>query len=142
MENDHGNTRLPYGLCLSAEINLPDDATPKQAWQALKNKTGFTPDHFYKQIKEEQEGYKVARNKLTQKEWALYYRKIGEIEAGTTRERKSKSGERVIIVDKKLIIDDGKYISPKVKSVMEFKTIDALNDYLDLMETEGIFKWD
>ena len=31
------NNRLPFGLCKKYHIELPDNATPKDAWQALKN---------------------------------------------------------------------------------------------------------
>lgn len=30
------NNKLPFGLCKKYHIPLPDDATPKDAWEALK----------------------------------------------------------------------------------------------------------
>lgn len=30
------NNRLPFGLCKKYHISLPNDATPKDAWEALK----------------------------------------------------------------------------------------------------------
>lgn len=30
------NNRLPFGLCKKYNIELPNDATPKDAWKALK----------------------------------------------------------------------------------------------------------
>lgn len=48
-----GNTRLPYALCKNNGINLPNDATPRDAWEALRKRTGKTPDAFYKDIEEQ-----------------------------------------------------------------------------------------
>ena len=36
------NNRLAYGLCKRFGIMLPDRATPKEAWDALKRETGIT----------------------------------------------------------------------------------------------------
>lgn len=36
------NNRLAYGLCKRFGIMLPDKATPKEAWDALKRETGIT----------------------------------------------------------------------------------------------------
>ena len=46
-ESAHGNTRLPFGLCKRYGISLPDYATPRMAWEALKRGTGLTPDQIY-----------------------------------------------------------------------------------------------
>lgn len=47
-DKGHGNTRLPYGLCKKYRIELPNDATPRQAWDAFKKKTGITAEMAYK----------------------------------------------------------------------------------------------
>lgn len=42
-ENTHsGNTGLPFGLCKKYGIDLPNGATPRQAWEAqpLRDKHG------------------------------------------------------------------------------------------------------
>lgn len=46
-----GNTGLPFGLCKKYGIDLPDDATPRDAWEALKG-LGITPESVYKTLKE------------------------------------------------------------------------------------------
>lgn len=46
-QSSHGNTRLPFGLCKKYGIPLPDYATPRMAWEALKRGTGLTPDQIY-----------------------------------------------------------------------------------------------
>lgn len=42
-------THLPYGLCKKYGINLPKNATPKQAWSALK-KMGVTPEETFESL--------------------------------------------------------------------------------------------
>ena len=49
-EHNGGNTGLPFGLCAKYGIKLPDGATPRDAWEALKEKTGKSPDDFYKEL--------------------------------------------------------------------------------------------
>ena len=45
------NTRLPYGLCKSAGIDT-EGMSPKEAWEALKQKTGIKPEDAYKMLAE------------------------------------------------------------------------------------------
>lgn len=49
-----GNTGLPFGLCKKYGIALPDNATPRMAWEALKNKKGITPNDAYRELKKEE----------------------------------------------------------------------------------------
>lgn len=39
----HGNLGLPFGLCAKYGIPLPKDATPRDAWNALKEHRGMYP---------------------------------------------------------------------------------------------------
>ncbi len=41
------SSRLAFGLCKKYGIDLPKGATPKDAWAALNEKTGKTPQDFY-----------------------------------------------------------------------------------------------
>lgn len=43
--------RLPFGLCKRHGIMLPKNATPRQAWDALKRKTGQTPKDVFASLK-------------------------------------------------------------------------------------------
>lgn len=52
-EINHGNTRLPFGLCKRYGVALPDNATPRDAWNALKGKYGITPQDVYNELKQE-----------------------------------------------------------------------------------------
>lgn len=46
---------MPFGLCEKYGITLPENATPRQAWDALKEKTGLSPDSFYEKLDEQNE---------------------------------------------------------------------------------------
>ena len=48
-----GNIGLPFGLCEKYGIQLPPNARPRNAWAALKNKTGMSPEDFYKDLRQE-----------------------------------------------------------------------------------------
>lgn len=39
----HGNTGLPFGLCAKYGIALPKNATPREAWNALKHRGVYPP---------------------------------------------------------------------------------------------------
>lgn len=75
----HGNLGLPFGLCKKYGIALPDNATPRMAWDALKGKTGLTPEKVYRDL-EQQENEK--RDKAEQ-----IYNSDGEIEETHLSER-------------------------------------------------------
>lgn len=49
-----GNTGLPFGLCAKYGIHLPRNATPRDAWNALKDKTGLTPEQVYRDLREKE----------------------------------------------------------------------------------------
>lgn len=54
------NNALPFGLCKENNIDLPDTATPTDAWNALKG-LGITPGNAYKALEEsEAERKKIA----------------------------------------------------------------------------------
>lgn len=46
-KNARGNTGLPFGLCKKYGISLPENATPRDAWDALEKKTGLKPEQIY-----------------------------------------------------------------------------------------------
>lgn len=52
LEGNHGNTRLPFGLCERFGIALPKNATPRDAWNALKGEIGITPQKAYDDLKD------------------------------------------------------------------------------------------
>ncbi len=74
----HGNTRLPFGLCKEEGIELPNDATPKQAWEALEKKSGITPSAVFKQLREigKVDVHKLSA-KVKEKPYKLPHHKVG-----------------------------------------------------------------
>ncbi len=78
---------------------------------------------------------------LTRDEWRRYYDTLGEIQAGMVRARNVRNGRWVILnvnvesngkrTPARLILDNGNYVSPKVKSVLTFDTDDELYDFID-----------
>ena len=54
---------LPFGLCAKYGIELPKDATPRQAWEALKRNTGKSIDELTSNVDEKkgQEKKKTAK---------------------------------------------------------------------------------
>lgn len=46
----HGNTKIPFGLCLREGINVDPKWTPKDAWKALEGK-GYSAGEVYKELK-------------------------------------------------------------------------------------------
>ena len=46
-EKTNFDDKLPYGLCKKYGIELPEGATPRDAWNALKDKKGITPESAY-----------------------------------------------------------------------------------------------
>lgn len=67
---------------------------------------------------------------LTNREWYMYYTVIGEKQRGDYAYC-FVGGERVIPIGNKIIIDNGDYEAPQIKSVIEFETNDKMNDYLN-----------
>lgn len=51
-QSSSGNTGLPFGLCKKFGIKVPENATPRQAWNLLKYRTGLDPSEIYKHIEE------------------------------------------------------------------------------------------
>ena len=77
----------------------------------------------------------VSRDALTKAEWAEYYKKLGEIRAGTLKERRTKNGDRLLVVGNKVLIDNGKFVNPKVTTICKFVTQNDLYDCLEYYET-------
>ena len=57
-----GNIGLPFGLCEKYGISLPENATPRDAWNALENKIGITPKDIYKELKQKEKNDIIEEN--------------------------------------------------------------------------------
>lgn len=51
-KGNHGNTRIPFGLCQREGIQIGKGWTPKDAWSALEGK-GYSASSVYKELKKE-----------------------------------------------------------------------------------------
>ena len=65
---NHGNTRLPYGLCKAAGIDT-EGMTPSDAWDALEGKTGIKAKDAYDKLEKDGDAKKLAKDaeKLSKK---------------------------------------------------------------------------
>ena len=72
-EKKGGNIGLPFGLCEKYGIQLPPNARPRDAWEALKNKTGLSPEDFYRDLRQKEKKEKSAKvkNAETAKEFTF-----------------------------------------------------------------------
>lgn len=58
------------------------------------------------------------------------------MKSGTLKTRQNMKGERIVIIEKKIVVDNGKYISPRVKAVYAFANEERLYDYLADIEVD------
>ncbi len=89
-ERKNGNTGLPFGLCKKYGISLPENATPREAWDALKRKTGMTPEQFYADLKDKGEVQWTQEEKLKTNEFQK--RLISYVMTFSDEEIKKSSG--------------------------------------------------
>jgi hypothetical protein len=79
---------------------------------------------------------------LTKSQWARYYKTLGEIQAGLYNPMQTLDGGNAILIDNMLILDNGSFISPRVKSIIVAKNEQYLLDYLEVCRTIGVLKWE
>ncbi len=79
---------------------------------------------------------------LTKSQWARYYKTLGEIQAGLYNPMQTFDGGNAILIDNMLILDNGSFISPKVKSIVVAKDEQCLFDYLEVCRAIGVLKWE
>lgn len=92
-ENSRGNIGLPFGLCKKFGIPLPDKATPRDAWEALKRRTGLTPEQVYRKLKDQE-------NKKRKEAEKIYN---SETSSETTPEIVDKSAKDKMLNDSRCI---------------------------------------
>lgn len=74
---------------------------------------------------------RVPRDALTKKEWAQFYKAIGDIQKGDFVVK--VGNKKVIQIGKKMLYVSGTYVNPRVERVKEFNTYeeaDNLHSYL------------
>lgn len=79
---------------------------------------------------------------LTKSQWARYYKTLGEIQAGLYNPMKTPKGGNAILIDNMLILDNGSFLHPRIKSIVVAKNEQYLFDYLEVCRTIGVLKWE
>lgn len=79
---------------------------------------------------------------LTKSQWARYYKTLGEIQAGLYNPMKTPKGGNAILIDNMLILDNGSFLHPRIKSIVVAKDEQSLLDYLEVCRTIGVLKWE
>ena len=85
----------------------------------------------------------VGNPPLTREEWSLYYKTIDEEKLGNYV-YKDNNGARFVRIEteysNRVLIDDGRYLHPKIKEVLSFRTNDEMSDFYNRMIKRGIIK--
>ena len=130
------NNRLPFGLCKKYGIDLPDDATPKDAWEALKENgielTEDESDTVIDTAEVEKRNYSILQTddglvfsktvSLSPLEWALYYESLAMFKR-KYGENALKSGDiPPIEIGDKIIVSYGTFEKPRVVGIITRKT--------------------
>ena len=103
---------------------------PRDDFGRFTNKENSTKEHRQNTPYEElTKAEKDGKIELSRSEWAQWYVKLGEIERGGYVDKMS-NGDKLIKVDKKLIISSGTYEKPKVLKVLSFETEELLFQFL------------
>lgn len=79
---------------------------------------------------------------LTKSQWARYYKTLGEIQAGLYNPMQTFDGGNAILIDNMLILDNGSFISPKVKTIIKVANEESLRDIVDDLLDTGVLEWD
>lgn len=79
---------------------------------------------------------------LSKSQWARYYKTLGEIQAGLYNPMQTFDGGNAILIDNMLILDNGSFISPKVKSIIKVANEESLRDIVDDLLDTGVLEWD
>lgn len=79
---------------------------------------------------------------LTKSQWARYYKTLGEIQAGLYNPMQTFDGGNAILIDNMLILDNGSFIGPKVKTIIKVANEESLRDIVDDLLDTGVLEWD
>ena len=98
-----GNTGLPFGLCKKYGIETGKNWTPRDAWNALKNKIGVNPEDVYKELDdnkvEEKKPEAVSDNKTEQVK-EIYSEKTQKVFSEFRKTRAKLRHEESVVCDK------------------------------------------
>lgn len=119
--------------------------------RALPKKVRDALDKDVKTLEQEQrqelakEAATVVKTKditLTKGQWARYYKTLGEIQAGLYKPMRTPDGGNAILIDNMLVLDNGSFLQPKIRSIVVAKNEQYMLDYLEVCRTIGVLKWE
>ena len=135
------DNRIAFGLCKQHNITLPKGATPHDAWEALKENNIVAGDDSSAKsssiIPNKGKSYS-APNKctLTQKEWAIWYKFLGDERHGDYVF--TCDGKKYIQIGNKIIISSGTFKKPKVEYVLAYENeAEATEEYMLIRKVYG-----
>ena len=118
-------------------------ALPKKARDALDKDVKTLEQEQRKELAKEPVTVVKARDiTLTKSQWARYYKTLGEIQAGLYNPMQTFDGGNAILIDNMLILDNGSFISPKVKTIIKVANEESLRDIVDDLLDTGVLEWD
>lgn len=100
----------------------------------------YNKNTSYQTIKARVEQLEKAKRQnvsLSKQEWAQYYKILGDEKHGNFV-FKTKSGQRVVRLENKVIIDNGEFENPRVQKVYEFRDNDIMNDWFNDLVNKGV----
>lgn len=118
-------------------------ALPKKVRDALdKDVKTFEQEQRQELAKEAATVVKTKDITLTKGQWARYYKTLGEIQAGLYKPMRTPDGGNAILIDNMLVLDNGSFLQPKIRSIVVAKNEQYMLDYLEVCRTIGVLKWE
>lgn len=118
-------------------------ALPKKVRDALdKNVKTLEQEQRQELAKEAATVVKTKDITLTKGQWARYYKTLGEIQAGLYKPMRTPDGGNAILIDNMLVLDNGSFLQPKIRSIVVAKNEQYMLDYLEVCRTIGVLKWE
>ena len=131
------NNKIAFGLCEQHNIKLPKNATPRDAWEALKKHGIDAGEHNNEKYyaTNSLEPYKSSRrrmkNRLSNEEYARWCSVLASGLHGN--HIYEENGIKCIRLDKVLIFSSGTFESPRIVSVKRFKSDEHASDFYNRM---------
>lgn len=75
---------------------------------------------------------------VTDREWSLWYKAIGDIELGV-RYEPEQDGKTYIPIGNKVFVTSGTYVKPNLETVIEFDSTDEMDDFISDMAGNDVW---
>lgn len=139
--NDAGEKVKPYDS--RDKFGNMVRALPKKVRDALDKDVKTLEQEQRKKL--DKEAVTVVKAKditLTKSQWARYYKTLGEIQAGLYNPMQTFDGGNAILIDNMLILDNGSFISPRVKTIIKVDDEEMLRDVVNDLLNAGVLEWE